>query len=154
MAGMTLHLQLPRPACQQLVCSHSLSRHHSQGPRDRTRPSKHRIKPSSTPHSPLVMDTPVRMNKSFKHILVLIILCGEFLKIILVVAILNISLLPCCRAAILCWCARGSLCFPVWAYCVCPSCLCQAACNGLGKPIQSVPPATSAQLWTACLWHR
>lgn len=63
---MTLHLQLPQPACLQLVCSHSPSRHRSQEHRGRTRPSKHRIRPSSTPHCPLVMDTPVRKSKWLK----------------------------------------------------------------------------------------
>jgi len=61
LAGMTLRLQLPRPACLQPGCSHSPSRHRRQGHRgrakDRARVSRHRTRPSSTPLCPLAMDT-------------------------------------------------------------------------------------------------
>ncbi|CAG08432.1 unnamed protein product, partial [Tetraodon nigroviridis] len=61
LAGMTPRPQLLQPACLQRVCSHSPSRRHSQERRhrDRTRPSRHRIRPSLIPHCPLAMDIPV-----------------------------------------------------------------------------------------------
>lgn len=67
LAGMTLRLQLPQPACLQPECSRSPSRLHKQEHRDRARDrarvSKHRTRPSSTPLCPLAMDTLVRKSK-------------------------------------------------------------------------------------------
>lgn len=64
LAGMTPRLQLPPPASQQLVCNRSPSRLLRQEPRardrDRTRPSRRRAKPSSTPHCLPATDTLVR----------------------------------------------------------------------------------------------
>ncbi len=67
LAGTTLHLQLPQPACLQPGCSHSPSRllrqeRRDRG-RDRARVSKRKTKPSSTPLCPLAMDTLVRKSK-------------------------------------------------------------------------------------------
>lgn len=58
---MTLHLQLPQPACRQPGCSHSLSRRRRQERKDkrrvRARVSRRRTRLSSTLLCPLAMDT-------------------------------------------------------------------------------------------------
>lgn len=68
LAGMTLHLQLPQPACLQPGFSRSPSRLHRQEhrgrARDRARVSKHRTRPSSTHLCPLATDTLVRKSQA------------------------------------------------------------------------------------------
>lgn len=145
LAGTTLRLQLPRPACPRRGCSPSPSRllrqDHRHRVRGRARASRHRTKPSSTPLCPLATDTLVWALQKGR-----LALCFSLHR-------RDFSNPSSPRTAVLRWCARGPLSLPVRPHRLRASCLSEAAGDGPGQPLQPVPPTASAQLRTARLRH-